>query len=151
MNVLKEHKEDRMRSLRRHKIFNISISVVYTVAIIVGILKASVLIVAFLLILMLASVLQIWCIWKISNQMKEMKQILPNTRVFVIHTFNSVINTLNWGVMTYALIALSYRRPGSAFDWVHITDPISAQYVTAFLICFIFAFILCFCNVCMFM
>ena len=83
--------------------------------------------------------------------MKEMKQILPNTRVFVIHTANSVINTLNWGVMTYALIALSYRRPGNAFDWVNITDPISAQYVTAFLICFCFAFILCFCNVVMFM
>ena len=120
-------------------------------AILVGILKAVVLIVAFLLVMMISSVMQIWCIWKISSQLKEMKQILPNTRVFVIHTVNMVINTLNWGVMAYALIALSQRLPGHAFDWINITDPISAEYITAFLICFCFAFVLCFCNIVMYM
>ena len=80
-----------------------------------------------------------------------MKHILPNKQVFIVHTANTVINTLNWTVISFALIQLSYRMPGYTFNWVNITDSKSAEYISIFLAFFSLAFILCFFNVAMFM
>ena len=149
--MLKEHKQERKRQLLQLRVANIIVALLYVVAILVGILKVAIAIIAFLLLQLLTSVLQIWCLCRISNQLKEMKHILPNKQVFIVHTANTVINTLNWTVISFALIQLSYRMPGYTFNWVNITDSKSAEYISIFLAFFSLAFILCFFNVAMFM